>query len=68
MESRIRTKQSEDARRGIGRTRSWEPLRTGKIKRIRLSPGRRKMVFRPDFSFRKGAQLNLREISRVGEK
>jgi hypothetical protein len=52
----------------VGRTGSWETFKTEKIGRVRLSPGRHKMVFKPNSSFEKGALLDLREVRLVPVK
>ncbi|CAG5000335.1 hypothetical protein DYBT9275_02442 [Dyadobacter sp. CECT 9275] len=41
---------------------SWETFKSRQIGQIKLSPGKHKMVFRPDSKFEKGALLDLRGI------
>lgn len=49
----------------IGKTGSWFTFRTEKIGRVRLSPGRHEMVFKPGANTEEGALMDLREIKLI---
>lgn len=49
----------------VEKTGSWETFRKKTIGQIQLTPGKQKVVFRPDAKFKEGALLDLREIKLV---